>query len=384
MTRVVAAFSSTRADLWPLAPVLDALAGDPRTTPVLIATGGHLADAYGAVGWEGGARLDIERIDAGLGSDDSPGALLQVASREAVGVGDVLLRRSPDLLIVLGDRYELLGVMLAALLHRVPVVHLHGGDVTEGAFDDAVRHAVTKLASLHCCATDLAAARVRSMGEEAWRIHVTGAPALDTLLDRVAEVSVEQWQAAIGGPPVRPFGIMTYHPPTASPGDTAGELEALLAACDRLGTVVVTSPGAEPGSRAIIERVEAWGRERRDVRIVPSLGACYAPALAAADLVLGNSSSGIVEAPTLGVPAVNVGDRQRGRERPIGVLDVPGRADAIRAAIDRALEPEFRTALATAANPYGDGHASTRIVDLVASVPLTELLRKRFVDEEDR
>ncbi len=293
-------------------------------------------------------------------------------------VGRRLDTHRPDLLVLLGDRYELLGVAQSALVLRIPIVHLHGGDVTEGAFDDSVRHAVTKLASLHCCATRLAARRITSMGEEPWRVHVTGAPALDGLRARADEWTDARWHDAIGGAPAHPFGVLTFHPPTIAPQRADALLDALLDACARLGTVVATFPGADPGARGIVERLRRFATVHPDVRLVPSLGAAYVPVVAAADVVLGNSSSGIVEVPTFGVPVVNVGDRQDGRQRAAAVLDAPD-PESVSSALERALDPGFRIALAGRTNPYGDGHASERIVDVLAEAPLPDLLAKRFV-----
>lgn len=380
MTRRVAVFSATRADLWPLTPLLRELVADPRLAPTLLATGAHLSSAYGSTVREIGEWVETVPIDAGLTADDSATGLLAAARREAAGVAEVLDAMRPDLLVVLGDRYELLGVAQAALLFRVPIVHLHGGDVTEGAFDDSVRHAITKLASLHCCATELAARRIRSLGEEPWRVHVTGAPALDGLLARVAATPESEWHDAIGGAPGRPFGVLTFHPPTIAPGRAQAELDALLDACRALGTVVATYPGADPGAQAVLDRLRAFAPTHPDFRLVPSLGAAYASVVAASDVVLGNSSSGIVEVATFGVPVVNVGDRQDGRERPAAVIDAP-EAAAVRAAVDRALDPGFRASLAGRANPYGDGHASARIAAVLAETPLGGLLAKRFMTE---
>jgi UDP-hydrolysing UDP-N-acetyl-D-glucosamine 2-epimerase len=377
MTRRVAVFSATRADLWPLTPLLRRMVADDRLRPTLLATGAHLSSAYGDTLREIGEWIDVVPIDAGLTADDSAVGLLASARREAEGVAAVLDTTRPDLLILLGDRYELLGVAQAALLLRVPIVHLHGGDVTEGAFDDSIRHAITKLASLHCCATELAACRIRAMGEEPWRIHITGAPALDGLKERVAATPDSEWQATIGGAPDRPFGVVTFHPPTIAPHRSIGELDAILATCGRLGTVVATSPGADPGAQAIIERLHAYAPSHPDFRIVASLGASYAPAVATADVVIGNSSSGIVEVPTFGVPVVNVGDRQAGRERPAAVIDAPT-PDRVDAAVTQALDPAFRARLIDRPNPYGDGQASPRIVEVLAGTTLDGLLAKKF------
>jgi UDP-hydrolysing UDP-N-acetyl-D-glucosamine 2-epimerase len=374
-------YSATRADFWPLAPVVRALLKDDRTEPFLIATGTHLASGYGrTIGELDALGVDVERIDTGLDADDSPHSLSTAAALGAVGVSELFERRRPDVLVVLGDRYELLGVMMVALLFGVPVAHLHGGEVTEGSTDDSVRHAVTKLAALHFCAADRYATRLRQLGEEPWRIHTTGAPALDGLRERASMLSVDDVLKTLGLELRRPLGLLTYHPPTADPERGEEELAAVLRAAERLATVVITYPGADPGADRVISRLKSWAEGRAGVSLTPSLGPQYATLLANSDVVLGNSSSGVVEAPTFGVPVLNIGDRQQGRLRAPGVLDVKGRGDDVVLALDRVLDPAFVSTIQGAANPYGDGHAAPRIVEVLATQPLEVLLRKRFVD----
>ena len=197
------------------------------------------------------------------------------------------------------------------------------------------------------------------MGEEPWRIHVTGVPVLDGLLERVAATPDTEWHAAIGGAPLRPFGVVTFHPPTIAPGAAVGDLDVILAVCARLGTVVATSPGADPGAQAIVERLHAHQVDPSGLPDRPvTRRRRTLPTVAAADVVIGNSSSGIVEVPTFGVPVVNVGDRQKGRERPAAVLDART-ADRVDAAVTRALDPAFRASIAGRPNPYGDGLRGT-------------------------
>ncbi|MGH9246597.1 MAG: UDP-N-acetylglucosamine 2-epimerase [Acidimicrobiales bacterium] len=380
--RRIAVFTSTRADLWPLSSVVSALADDPRCEVAVVASGSHLADEYGATLREIEVDSGVVRtIDSGLDSSDDPSALVRVAARCAEGMADVFADWRPDLLVVLGDRYELLGVLTAAVLHRVPVGHIHGGEITEGAFDEGIRHAITKLAHLHFCTTEEYAARVRSMGEEPWRVRVTGAPGIDRLRGLAARAGVDELERLTGHPIERPFGLLSYHPPTMHPEAAARELDALLEGCALLRTVIATYPGPDPGAAAIIERLRGWERERGPgTVVVESLGSLYPAAMAHADVMVGNSSSGIIEAPSFGVPVVNVGDRQRGRLRSDGVIDVPGEPAAVREAMGRALSAGFRSAAAGAPNPYGDGRAGPRIARVLIEQPLEPLLHKRFCD----
>lgn len=372
----VAVFSSTRADLWPLAPVIRRLDEDSRFTTFVVSTSNHLTMATAGSALDG---IDVETIDVGDDSDRlSIAELVAADARVMLGTAEVLERRRPDVLLVLGDRHELLAALAAAVLYSVPVGHLHGGELTEGSSDDAVRHAVTKLAALHFAATETAARRILSMGEEAWRVHVTGAPGLDHLHQLAAAFTADDLVAAIGGPLEPPVGLLTFHPPTLQPDLGRSDLDATLAGCDDLRTVIATFPGRDPGAPWIIERLEKWAASRAGVLLVPTLGALYAAALTTVDVVVGNSSSGIIEAPSFGVPVVNVGDRQAGRERATSIIDVVGAPDAVREAVRRALDVDFRAAAGAAVNPYGDGTAAVRIADILATAPLDRLLRKRF------
>lgn len=366
--RAVAFFVGTRADLWPLLPVVDEVraAGIPGAVLVSRADeriGADLA-GFGDVEWVG-ARP----------AGDSPAVLAAADGRVGADVAEVLTRRRPDLLVVLGDRHELLAVALAATLCRVPLVHLHGGEITEGAFDDAIRHALTKLAHVHCAATEESAARILALGEEPWRVHVTGAPALATVAGAVPDPLTD----LLGEGFARPVALVTYHPPTLAPGRAVQELEAVLAALDSVPAVIATAPGPDPGADVVWDRLGAWAAVRRGVALVGSLGNRYAGVLRSVDVVIGNSSSGLVEAPTAGVAVVNVGARQDGRPRAPGVVDAP-RPEDVAPALVRALSAAHREVAARAANPYGDAGSAGRVARVVAEAPLDELLWKRFVD----
>lgn len=384
-------FAGSRADLWPLVPVLEALAAADDLEPVLLA-GGTLTEAELA---EVTARdplggLAVATVGGRPASGDAAD-LVAAAGQGAAGVAAWLAGgagsatggpRSPaaHLLCVLGDRYETLAAAWAATVVGVPIVHLHGGEVTLGSTDDALRHAITKLAHLHCCATAGYATRVRSLGEEDWRVHVTGAPGLDRLRADAAATSLEAVAAGLGVPLRRPVALCTYHPPTACATRSLPDLEALLSALGEVPTVIVTAPGADPGAAEIERRLRAWCAARPGAVFVPALGARYASVLGGVDVVVGNSSSGIVEAPTLGVPTVNVGDRQKGRVRAASVLDVPGDPARIRRALQEALSPSFRDRARRVTNPYGDGRAAERIVEVMRAAPLGRLIPKGFVD----
>jgi UDP-N-acetylglucosamine 2-epimerase (non-hydrolysing) len=363
--------------MWPLLPVLhSALRRPDLDVTVIFPRRLHEASAIPDI--EQRARIHL--FETGLDGTDTPQRLLTFATRCGAEVGAVLSEQHPDLLMVVGDRFELLPVTTAALLNGVPIVHLSGGEVTVGVFDDSVRHAVTKLAHLHLCATEEYAARVRSLGEEPWRVHVTGEPSIDRLAGEAHATDREQLERRLGLALVPPVGILTYHAPTLNPERLADELSACLAATAPLRTVVITHPGPDPGAPAIMERLRGFAHARDGVLLIETLGALFAPLLATADVMIGNSSSGIIEAATFGLPVVNVGDRQHGRTRPEGVMDVPGDPARALAAVERALDPGYRDRLRGLPNPYGDGHAAGRVVTAIVEAPLDRLLRKRFVD----
>lgn len=368
--RTVAIFVGTRADLWPLRPVVEEVRSARGMEAVVLVSraDGRIGD-HDLVGLE-----PMERI----------GRVVKAATPLALAGGDAEVTRdaasalaavAPDLLVVLGDRHELLAVALAATLCGVPIAHLHGGEITEGAFDDAVRHAVTKLAHLHCAATEESAARIVSMGEEPWRVHVTGAPALAA----VARAKPDPLTDFLGPGFQRPVALATYHPPTLTPDLAAAELEAILAALATVPSVIATAPGPDPGADAVADRLAEWASSRPGAVHVESLGERYAGILRAVDVVVGNSSSGLVEAPTAGIPVVNVGNRQRGRLRSAGVVDAPSPEDVV-PALRRALSGDFRSIASGSLNPYGDERSAARVARVIAEAPLEELLCKRFVE----
>lgn len=379
--RRIAVLSTTRADLSPLDPLITELAQRPSIDVRVVLTGSHGwaepwqaatsgSDAPAHVWWP----ALIDRTTSGANG------LVSMAAKALERFSATLASWSPEIVVVLGDRYEVLVALAAAVVRRVPVAHLHGGEITTGALDDEVRHAITKLAHLHFVAAKPYAARVAQLGEEDWRIHVVGAPALDRLT-RSAGHPPEEIAAAVGLPLTPPVALLTYHPPTARPQNSAVELDALLAAAgDRFRTVIATHPGADPGSAAVLDRLHDWVGNREGAVLVPSLGALYPSAMRIADAVLGNSSSGIVEAPFLGVPVVNVGSRQAGRLRAPAVVDAPS-PDDIAGAVSRVLDPAFRHRLKPGQSPYGDGHASTRIADVLVHADLDALTPKAFVDQ---
>ncbi len=381
MTHRVVVFAAGRADLFPLAPVLAALAGAPDLAVTLFASGTTANHDFG----HPLADLDlsgvaVERIADDLGSSE----YLDITAgggRIGQGMASALHRIRPDVCVVLGDRWELLYAVPPIVLLGIPLVHLHGGEVTEGAIDDRIRHAVTKLADLHCVSTEAAAARLRQLGEPADRITVTGAPALDAM-SSVRPADDARLAAIAGRPVVRPLALVTYHPPTAGgPAAGDGARAVLDAVAATIGTAIITHPGLDRGREDVLDEIARSVAASDRLVDVTTLGTDYLPVLAASDVVVGNSSSGILEAATFGIPVVNVGDRQRGRVSGINVVDAVEEAGAIATAIRAGLDPAFRERAAGAVNVYGDGHAAPRILDVVRRAAAANLGRKAFVDQ---
>jgi UDP-hydrolysing UDP-N-acetyl-D-glucosamine 2-epimerase len=277
-------------------------------------------------------------------------------------VGEALAKHAPQALMLVGDRFETAAAALAATVARVPIIHLHGGEETEGAFDNALRHAITKLADLHLVSHEEHARRVIAMGEDPAAVHVVGAPALDNLRrgDLAMREELEQFLGIALAPPVV---LVTMHPATL--GDPVGDADAMIAAMNRVdATYVITLPNTDPGAAAIRDKLVAASRKPRRCAAEALGERRYFGLMQICDAMLGNSSSGIIEAPIVRLPVVNIGDRQKGRLRGGNVLDVPASPDAVTAALRRALDPAFRAALPEG-GPFGDGRAAARIADIV-------------------
>jgi len=382
--RAIGVVTVARSDYGHLLPLLQELQRTPDVELLVYLAGSHLESPFGvrtgdlvkADKWPIAAEIPM-----GI-RDDAPATIAAATGRGTVGFAEAFARRRPDLLVVLGDRFEMLSAAVAALPFALPVAHIHGGEVTEGAIDEQIRHAITKLAHLHFVAAEPYAARVRQLGEDPARVFCFGAPGLDRLRQRGA-LSRDEIERRLGRPLGRPTLLVTLHPETLALDDVPGQAEELTAALEKVeGDIVVTAPGADAGYRAISAAFERLAARRPLTRLTASLGDdVYTSLLREADVMVGNSSSGLIEAPTFGLPVVNLGDRQRGRLRAAGVIDVGHDRRAIAAAIQRALDPAFRRAIAGQPNPYGNGDAAPRIAQVLRTIPLgPALTRKRFVD----
>lgn len=375
----------TRADYGALLPVVRALDAEPSVDLRLYVGGTHLLAPFGDTvrDIEGDGIPITSRIAMPL-ADDSAGSVARFVASGLSGLAGVLESDPPDVLVLLGDRVELLAAATAATVFGVPIAHISGGEVTEGAIDNQVRDAVTKLSHLHFVAMPAAAERLAHIGEEPWRVFVTGDPGLDTILG-AAPVDRGDLARVLGMELAAPVIVVTYHPTTLG-GSASGEILALLEALAGVsGTLVVTHPNADVGHGHIERALRTFVAGRPAARLFASLGhEVFHGLLAHADLMVGNSSSGIWEAPSFGLPVVNVGDRQKGRIRGANVIDVPADAGAIREGIAKGLAPAFRASLRSTGNPYGDGKAAERILEVLArDWSRDRLLRKRPVGAPD-
>lgn len=373
--RSVLAVTTSRADYghlyWPLRELEDA----PEIDLGLAVTAAHLSPEFGTTVREierDGFRIDA-RVECLMSSDTDTG-MAKTIGTATLGFADALDRLRPDLVLLVADRYEMLAPASVALALRIPIAHVEGGDVSLGAIDDTVRNALTKMAHIHFAPTRLAARRLAAMGEEPWRIHVSGAPSLDHLR-RSRLPDDGELAAALGGPMPEKAAVVAYHPVTLAE-DTLEEADAVFEALERLERpLVFCFPNADAGSRALIERARALRDARLDASLHVNLRSVdYWGLLTRAAVLVGNSSSGIMESASLRLPTVDVGRRQEGRERARNVVDCPAQADAIVAAVAHATSDAHRRTLEDLENPYGDGRAAQRIRDVLVRTPIDRAL----------
>lgn len=354
----------------------------PNLELQLIVAGTHLSREHGETWQEiaaDGFPIDA-RVEMQLVNDKTEGITASAALALA-GTGQALARLNPDVLVLLGDRYELLSAAQAAVLAQVPIAHIHGGEATEGAIDEAIRHAITKLALWHFPAAEPYAERIRQMGEASSRVWNVGAPAMDNIaaLDPIPKSELENF---LGTSLRYPSLLVTYHPVTLEADGGLMAVKSLLKALMSFeGTVIITGTNADPGSHAIRSLLDLFAKANPDrVVLVESLGAKrYLSLMQYADAVVGNSSSGILEAPAVGVPTVDIGPRQQGRLRAPSVIHCGETASEICQAIQEALSPTHRALAVRRNTPYGQPGSARRIVDVLQNIKSNDLTKK-FID----
>ncbi len=380
MKKKVAVFTGTRAEYGLLYWLMKDIQASNMLDLQVIVCAMHLSPEFGET-WKQIEQdgFDIDAKIEMLLSSDTPVGVVKSMGLGTIGFADALDRLRPDILIVLGDRFEALAVVQAALIMRIPVAHLHGGEITEGAYDDAIRHAITKMANLHFVAAAPYKQRVIQMGENPSTVFNVGAIGLDHLR-RSSMMDQDELTASLGFQLQEPYLLVTYHPVTILDESPEDSFRAILSALDKFPDcqVILTYPNADNGGRAIIPLLEAYAQEQpRRVLAIPSLGfKRYISVLSKAAAVVGNSSSGIIEAPALGIPTVNIGSRQLGRLAADSILHCTPTADAIESALINALTADFARHCRNVANPYGQGNAATEIVKVLESY--TEPFHKHF------
>ncbi len=386
MKKKICILTGTRAEYGLLKPVIKKLEIKDQFDVRVAVTGAHLSPEFGLTYQEierDGIGID-EKIEILL-SADSPASISKSMGLALIGFGDYFERLQPHLLVALGDRYESLAVAIAAMNCRVPIAHLYGGEITEGAIDDSIRHSITKLSYLHFTSTETYRKRVIQLGEHPDRVFCVGALGVENVLSEqlMSKSEVED----IFGRKLDEYAVVTYHPVTLDMNAARVQMEAILNACasNRNLTFIFTKANADMEGRTINQMIDSFVRNNDHAIAVDSLGTNhYLSTLKHSCMVIGNSSSGIVEAPSLGIPTVNIGDRQKGRIQADSIINCEPTSEDIIRAMEEALTDDFRSKAKQVVNPYGDGNTSTRIVRILEGFLDNERpsLKKRFYDLE--
>ena len=383
MNRKIAVVTSTRAEYGLLLWVMDEIRQAPGLDLQVIATGAHLSPEFGLTYREiekDGFHID-RRIEILLNSD-TPIGLAKSMGLAMIGFGEAIAELRPDLMVVLGDRYEIFAAAAAATVARLPIAHLHGGEITEGAFDDVFRHSLTKMSHLHFVAAEEYRQRVLQLGEQPDRVFLVGGLGLDNI-EKLPLLDRASLEAALGFELGQKSLLVTFHPATLHHDSAGQQFQELLAAFDGMPdtSLIFTMPNADTGSRELFALIEQYVGRRSTARAYVSLGQqLYLSCMAQVDAVVGNSSSGLIEAPTLHKGTVNIGDRQHGRLKAASVIDCAPERSAISAALRRLYSPEFQGMLAGVINPYGAPGASAKVVSVLRDAALENILKKSFCE----
>jgi GDP/UDP-N,N'-diacetylbacillosamine 2-epimerase (hydrolysing) len=379
--RKICVVTGSRAEYGLLYWLMKEIQNDPDLELRIVATGMHLSPEFGLTYKviEKDGFVINERVEMLL-SSDSPVGTAKSMGLATIGFAEALDRQRPDILVVLGDRYEILAAAQAALVARIPVAHIGGGDITEGAFDDAIRHCITKMSHLHFVTNEIAAKRVRQLGERPEYIYNVGSPGIDqirrlTLLDRNELEQVLEFKFR------KKNLLITFHPVTLSSQQAAVQFQELLDAVGTFGSdvgLIFTKPNSDPEGRIIMQMVDNYVVLHKNAKAYTSLGQLYyLSAIGQVDTVIGNSSSGLYEVPSFKKPTVNIGERQKGRLQASSVINCDPDAASIEDAIKEALIKDCSDTI----NPYGDGNSSSRICAALRDISsFDHLLKKRFAD----
>ncbi|MDO8463824.1 MAG: UDP-N-acetylglucosamine 2-epimerase [Gallionella sp.] len=379
--RTICIVTGSRAEYGLLYWLMKEIQADLDLQLQIVATGMHMSPEFGltyktieADGFAIDAKVEM------LLSSDSPVGIAKSIGLGVIGFADALDRLKPDIMVLLGDRYEILAAAQAAMVARIPIAHIAGGDVTEGAFDEAIRHSITKMAHLHFVTNETSVRRVRQLGENPEHIFNVGSPGLD-YIKRMQLLGRSELEEALNFKFMEKNLLVTFHPVTLETQPAEMQLQELLTALDSLGEnigIIFTKPNSDTDGRTIIRLMDSYVATHPNAKAYTSLGQTrYLSVMAQVDAVVGNSSSGLYEAPSFGKPTVNIGDRQKGRLQASSVINCRQEAGAIAEAILQALASDCSGAV----NPYGDGNSSVRIKDrLKQIVEPSALLKKHFFD----
>ncbi|MCK9380245.1 MAG: UDP-N-acetylglucosamine 2-epimerase [Sulfuritalea sp.] len=383
MSRKVCVITGTRAEYGLLRWVMQGIKDDPELTLQVIATGMHLSPEFGLTYREiekDGFRID-RKVEM-LTSSDTAVGIAKSMGLGLIGFADALDELRPDLIVVLGDRFEIFAAVSAALVARIPVAHLHGGETTEGAFDEAFRHSITKMSHLHFVAAEEYRQRVIQLGEQPDRVFLVGGLGIDNikrlkLLDRAELESSLDFKL---GPKNL---LITFHPVTLETGTAADQMAELLTALAELTDtqLIFTLPNADTDGRALIKMVKQFVTQHANARAYTSLGQLrYLSCIVQVDGVVGNSSSGLAEVPSFKKGTINIGDRQRGRLQTTSVINCEPTRESIKAALEKLYSANFQANLSHVCNPYGDGCASEKVVKTIKRYAINGIVKKVFHD----
>jgi GDP/UDP-N,N'-diacetylbacillosamine 2-epimerase (hydrolysing) len=383
MNRKICIITGTRAEYGLLRWVMQGIKDDAELTLQIIATGMHLSLEFGltyqAIEQDG---FQIDRMVEMLTSSDTSVGIAKSMGLGMIGFADALHDLQPDLIVVLGDRFEIFSAVSAALVARIPVAHLHGGETTEGAFDEALRHSITKMSHLHFVAAEPYRQRVIQLGEQPDHVFLVGGHGIDNikrlqLLDRTAlEASLD---FKLGHKSL----LITFHPVTLEKATAEKQMEELLDALAELKDtqLIFTLPNADTGGRLLIKMVQSFVAEHTNARAYDSLGQLlYLSCISHMDGVVGNSSSGIAEVPSFKKGTINIGDRQRGRIQANSVINCEPTRESITTALEQLYSADFQARLHNVTNPYGEGGASAKVVNTLKHYPLGDIVKKTFYD----
>jgi len=387
MSRRICFVTGTRAEFGLLRWLMQEIRETPGVELQLLATGMHLSPEFGLTYREidqAGFAID-SRVEMLL-SGDSATAVTKSMGLGLIGFADAYERLAPDIVVVLGDRFEIFAAAAAALIASIPVAHLHGGETTEGAFDEAIRHSVTKMSHLHFVAAEDYQRRVIQLGEQPERVFVVGGLGVDAI-KRITLLNRAELEKSLDLKLGRRNLLVTFHPVTLEAQNSRDQMMELLIALGELKDthLIFTMPNADTGGRELAGMVESFVGTHSNARFYPSLGQVrYLSCLKLVDGVVGNSSSGLAEAPSMGIGTINIGDRQKGRLQAPSIINCLPDQRAIRNAIDILYSARFQQSLLTTNNPYGNGGASKKIAQILKDYPLQGILKKSFYDLEHK